>query len=144
VALALFAVGEYEFLYIKSRGFEVLSECFTVKRINVVVRNYHCSAAFEDFGDVAPRVLQYAVPDYDIVLDTDYLDKLQGKELLDFIKANAEKVDGYLFGGEAILSYVETMFGEELTSEPDDNGNRFQRDCFAHNLTKVSERLKFI
>lgn len=85
-----------------------------------------------------------SVPDYDIVLDTDYLDKLQGKELLDFIKANAEKVDGYLFGGEAILSYVETMFGEELTSEPDENGNRFQRDCFAHNLTKVSERLKFI
>lgn len=77
-----------------------------------------------------------------IALDTEYLSKLKGKELEDFIKANMLRVDGHLFGGENILKFAESMFGAELTHEED--GRPVVKDIFAYTLSHLKERLQYI
>lgn len=87
-----------------------------------------------------------SLTNYEVELDTEYLDKLSGSELNDFIQANKESIkemDGFLFGGEEILSFVEKMLGDQLVVQGDD-GKSYQRDCFAHTLTRVAERLRFL
>ena len=87
-----------------------------------------------------------SLSDYEVELDTGYLDKLSGDSLNLFIqenKASIKEMDGYLFGGEYALSFVESMLGNQLVVTGDD-GRSYQRDCFAHTLSKVAERLRYL
>jgi hypothetical protein len=87
-----------------------------------------------------------SLSDYEVELDTSYLDKLSGDSLNLFIqenKASIKEMDGYLFGGEYALSFVESMLGNQLVVTGDD-GRSYQRDCFAHTLRKVAERLRYL
>ena len=84
--------------------------------------------------------------DYEIELDTDYLEALTGDALSEFIHANKDDIkemDGCLFGGEDVLTYVESMLGSDLVVIGDD-GKSYQRDCFAYTLTRVAERLRYL
>lgn len=87
-----------------------------------------------------------SLSDYEVELDTSYLDDLSGDSLASFIQSNKDSIkemDGFLFGGENILTFVESMLGNQLVVEGDD-GKSYQRDCFAHTLTRVAERLRFL
>ena len=89
---------------------------------------------------------QASMTEYGVELDVGYLDALSGDSLNQFIqdnKASIKEMDGYLFGGEDMLTFVETMLGDQLIVQGED-GKAYQRDCFAHTLTKVAQRLRYL
>ena len=95
------------------------------------------------------RIIEEAkesLSDYEVELDTDYLDKLSGEALRLFVNENHDSIkemEGYLFGGEFALKFVESMLGNQLVVMGDD-GRAYQRDCFAHTSAKVAERLLYL